>query len=315
MALGMIMFMHPGTLGEDLQPFFEAIGLFAIAPGAIIAMTTMMGWWRDVIREATFERFHTPVVQVSLRYGMALFIASEVMFFAAFFWAFFDASLFPKAAVDFIWPPPGVETFNAFEVPFLNTLVLLTSGFTVTWAHHDIREGNMAHATKMLAITVALGAAFTALQAFEYAVAGFGFRDGIYSSTFFMATGFHGFHVIVGTIFLAVCWYRVGQAPFRAPTTISASRRRPGTGISSTWCGSSCSASSTCGAAEPHPGRPPWPSTIRASRRSRPGRAAACPRRGRLHAGAIVLPRPLKAWPAAQEFEHGVSDENGGRLP
>jgi len=115
-----------------------------------------------------------------------------------------------------VWPPEGVEVFDPFSLPLLNTLILLTSGFTVTWAHHDIREGNMSHAARMLGWTVLLGLIFTALQVFEYAHAPFGFRDGIYSSTFFMATGFHGFHVIVGTVFLAVCWWRCAKGHFTA---------------------------------------------------------------------------------------------------
>ena len=214
MTFGLVLFMHPEALGGGLQPFFESIGLFTIAPGLILVMITMMGWWRDVIREATVEGHHTQVVQIGLRYGMALFIASEVMFFAAFFWAFFDASLFPKEATGFVWPPEGIEVFDPLDVPLLNTLILLTSGFTVTWAHHDIRENRMRHAATMLAISVVLGVSFTALQAFEYAEAAFAFTDGIYPTVFFMATGFHGFHVIVGTIFLAVCWFRTVKGHF-----------------------------------------------------------------------------------------------------
>ncbi len=213
-AVGLIIFMHPSVFGAGLQPIFETMGLWVTAPGLIVAMMTMMGWWRDVIDEATHQKAHTGVVQISLRYGMMLFIISEVMFFAAWFWAFFDASLFPKEAIDFMWPPADVEVFNPWTLPLLNTLVLLTSGFTVTWAHHDIREGKMEHASKMLAWTVVLGVLFTALQAYEYSHAPFGFREGIYSSTFFMATGFHGFHVIVGTVFLAVCWWRCSKGHF-----------------------------------------------------------------------------------------------------
>jgi len=210
----LVLFLHPSTLGSGLEPFFESIGLWVVVPGAVIVMVTMMGWWRDVIDEATVQKLHTGIVQIGLRYGMALFIASEVMFFAAFFWAFFDASLFPKEAAGFVWPPEGIEIFEPFDLPLLNTIILLTSGFTVTWAHHDIREGNMKHASRMLGVTVGLGLLFTALQAWEYSHAPFAFTDGIYPTTFFMATGFHGFHVIVGTLFLAVNWVRCAKGHF-----------------------------------------------------------------------------------------------------
>jgi cytochrome c oxidase subunit 3 len=154
-------------------------------------------------------------VQIGLRYGMALFIASEVMFFAAFFWAYFDASLFPKEAIGGVWPPQNIRPFNPFELPLLNTLILLTSGVTVTWAHHALREGDRNGTLIGLGLTVLLGASFTSVQAYEYSHAAFGFKDGIYPSTFFMATGFHGFHVIIGTIFLTVCFFRALKGHFK----------------------------------------------------------------------------------------------------
>jgi cytochrome c oxidase subunit 3 len=171
----------------------------------------MVVWWRDVIIEAVYQGYHTPVVQIGLRYGMALFIASEVMFFAAFFWAFFSSSLFPVGGV---WPPKGIHPFNPWEVPFLNTLILLTSGTTVTWAHHALLENDRKGLIQGLGITVLLGIAFTSLQAYEYSHAAFGFKDGIYPSTFFMATGFHGAHVIIGTTFLAVNFFRAIAGQF-----------------------------------------------------------------------------------------------------
>jgi cytochrome c oxidase subunit 3 len=179
--------------------------------GFIAVLATMAVWWRDVIREA-LAGFHTPVVQLGLRYGMALFIASEVMFFSAFFWAFFAAALYP---VDGVWPPKGIHPFDPWEFPFLNTLILLLSGTTVTWAHHSLLEGNNKGLVQGLIVTVLLGMCFTGVQAYEYAHAAFGFKDGIYPSTFFMATGFHGFHVMVGTIFLAVCLWRATQGHFK----------------------------------------------------------------------------------------------------
>jgi len=182
--------------------------------GTIMVMGTMFGWWRDVTNEAEHQGHHNRVVQVGLRYGMSLFIASEVMFFSAFFWAFFNASLFPTEQINFMWPPAHIQPFDAWDLPFLNTMILLLSGCTVTWAHHALLEGNRRDLVRGLAITVALGALFTTMQGYEYAHAAFGFREGIYPSTFYMATGFHGFHVLVGTIFLLVCLLRAMKGHF-----------------------------------------------------------------------------------------------------
>ncbi len=219
LAFGLVVFMHPDILGVGLEDLIGSLGPAPFMPGAMLLLMTVAMWWRDVTREATFEGHHTPIVQLGMRYGMALFIVSEVMFFAAFFWAFFNSSLFPKEqpydVPGGVWPPEGIETFNAFDIPFLNTLILLMSGVTVTWAHHAMREDHHQETLKALGLTVFLGVLFTSLQAFEYAHSGFGFTDGIYASTFFMATGFHGFHVIVGTTFLAVCWYRAANHHFK----------------------------------------------------------------------------------------------------
>jgi cytochrome c oxidase subunit 3 len=184
--------------------------------GVLCVVGVMFGWWRDVVREGEHQGHHTKTVQIGLRYGMVLFIASEVMFFSAFFWAFFDASLFPKAATGFTWPPEGIQTFDALDLPLLNTLILLLSGCTVTWAHHALLHNNRKDFILGLTLTVMLGLFFSALQAYEYGHAAFSFRDGIYPSTFFMATGFHGFHVIIGTIFLAVCLFRGMNGHFKS---------------------------------------------------------------------------------------------------
>ena len=198
-----------------------SIGMFAdpgrwwmIFPGLVLGLSTMFFWWRDVVREAEVEKVHTPVVQIGLRYGMALFIASEVMFFLAWFWAYFNAALFPTVQMGGMWPPENILTFDPWDLPFINTLVLLTSGTTVTWAHHALKEGNRDQLIAGLWVTVVLGITFTAFQIVEYVEAPFTFSGGIYGSTFFMATGFHGFHVIVGTIFLAVCLVRACKGHF-----------------------------------------------------------------------------------------------------
>ncbi len=201
LAFGAALGMHPDMLGTHVETVVKAVEWWIVAPGFLIIFAVMFWWWSDVIVES--RKYHTAVVQLGLRYGMILFIASEVLFFAAFFWAFFDASLFPGSpempiraeATGGVWPPKGVHVIAPFDLPFMNTLILLLSGTTVTWAHHAILEGNKRDAVRGLTLTVLLGIAFTSIQAFEYFHAPFGFRDNIYSSTFFMATGFHGFHV------------------------------------------------------------------------------------------------------------------------
>jgi cytochrome c oxidase subunit 3 len=172
--------------------------------GLLLVAYTMFMWWRDVIREAEFQGHHTPVVQLHLRYGMVLFIGSEVMFFVAWFWVFFNAALFPNVNIDYQWPPPGIQPFDPWHLPFLNTVILLASGTTVTWAHHALQHGDRKGLVQGLVLTIVLGALFSCVQAYEYSHAAFGFTDGIYASTFFMATGFHGAHVLIGTIFLIV---------------------------------------------------------------------------------------------------------------
>ncbi|MGI9462471.1 MAG: cytochrome c oxidase subunit 3, partial [Aestuariivirgaceae bacterium] len=155
-----------------------------------------------------------------------LFIASEVMFFVAWFWAFFEASLYADSAIQATrveltgsqWPPKGIEVFDPWHLPLLNTIILLTSGTTVTWAHHALLHNDRKGLVWGLGVTVLLGLLFTAVQAYEYGHAAFAFSadsgGNIYGSTFFMATGFHGFHVIVGTIFLIVCFFRALNGHF-----------------------------------------------------------------------------------------------------
>ncbi|HYD19636.1 MAG TPA: cytochrome c oxidase subunit 3 [Patescibacteria group bacterium] len=215
--------MAAGLLAALAVMYMHKVTIFGISPGLIGVVLGFAGvaalmavWWRDVIQEAVVEKAHTPIVKIGFRYGMALFIASEVMFFVAFFWAFFDGSLHPREAIGFAWPPKGVEAIKAFDLPFLMTLILLLSGCTVTWAHHAILEGKKDEATKALLVTVLLGAVFTCFQAYEYVHSTTPFTHSIYSSAFYMATGFHGFHVLVGSIFLAVCLFRNMKGHFTA---------------------------------------------------------------------------------------------------
>ncbi|MFX4219945.1 MAG: cytochrome c oxidase subunit 3 [Thalassobaculum sp.] len=200
LAVGGVMYMHALPMA-----------VLVMLVGLALILATMFFWWRDVIREAQYQGHHTPVVQIGMRYGMALFICSEVFFFLAFFWAFFDMALYPRLGT---WPPEGIVTFDPFDLPLMNTLILLLSGTTVTWAHAALLQNNRKELLWGLGFTVALGFIFSLLQAYEYSHAAFGFTDTVYASTFYMATGFHGFHVIVGTIFLAVCWYRAYKGHF-----------------------------------------------------------------------------------------------------
>ena len=182
---------------------------FFLTPlGLLLILITIVQWWRDVTREASFQGKHTEKVERGIRIGIILFITSEVLFFFAFFWAFFHSSLSPNIEVGRVWPPAGVHALNPFDVPLLNTCVLLSSGATITWAHIAIIEDLWLESAISLTITVLLGGYFTVLQAIEYIMASFGISDRAYGSTFYVATGFHGLHVIIGTTFILVILYR-----------------------------------------------------------------------------------------------------------
>jgi len=196
-TLGLSLWMH--NFGGGLKILLLSLG---------ILIYTMILWFRDIIREGTFEGAHTNAVQEGLRLGMILFITSEVYFFFTFFWTYFSAALAPTIEIGGVFPPKGIHVFNATEVPLLNTLILLLSGASVTWAHHGIIAGYRKQAIYGLIVTVTLGVFFTFCQALEYLEACFTLSDGIYGSAFFLLTGFHGFHVLVGTIFLLVCFFR-----------------------------------------------------------------------------------------------------------
>ena len=222
LASGAIMWMHSAPFGG-----------WVFMLGVLGVLFTMYSWWSDVIREA-HAGDHTPVVSLHLRYGMILFIASEVMFFVGWFWAFFDFALFP-APVEVVdgataiiagatsvaqgagvFPAKGVEVLDPFAFPLLNTLILLCSGTTVTWAHHALLHGDRKGLIQGLWATILLGLLFSSIQAYEYVHAPFAFKGLNYGAAFFMATGFHGFHVIVGTIFLIVCLVRAYKGHFTA---------------------------------------------------------------------------------------------------
>ena len=187
---------------------YEGGGLLSLA-GFILILLVMLVWWRDVIREASFQGHHTLAVQKGLQMGVLLFILSEVIFFISFFWGFFHSALGPDINLGAVWPPVGISVLDPFEVPLLNTAILLTSGATVTWSHHALISGDRLNTILGLFLTVILGLVFTALQGLEYVEASFTIADSAYGTTFFVATGFHGLHVIIGTTFLAVCLWRI----------------------------------------------------------------------------------------------------------
>lgn len=201
LAVGMVKWFYR----KNLDLFFF---------GVLRMLISIYQWWRDVTRERTFQGLHTFKVQKGLQLGIILFITSEVLFFFSFFWAFFHSRLSPCIELGEVWPPKGIVPFNPYRVPLLNTIILLSSGATVTWAHYRILEYEHSEAEMSLKITIFLGLYFTGLQAMEYYEAPFTIADSVYGSIFFVATGFHGLHVLVGTRFLLVCLVRLICAHF-----------------------------------------------------------------------------------------------------
>nr|ALO76488.1 cytochrome c oxidase subunit 3 [Mastinocerus sp. MAS01] len=196
------------------------ISMFTLSKSSLIMMSllillfSMLLWWRDVIRESTMQGMHTSKVSLNMRLGMMLFIMSEVMFFFSFFWSFFHSSLSPNIELGMNWPPKEIITFNPLQIPLLNTLVLISSGITITWSHYSLLNNDYKQTLISLMLTIILGIYFTLLQSFEYMEASYTMSDSIYSSTFFLTTGFHGTHVIIGTLFLLVCLIRQSKNHF-----------------------------------------------------------------------------------------------------
>ena len=221
MMIGLVGFMRYAAGGQFVMFGVDLAGPWIFYLGLALVLYVMYAWWSDTIKEGQ-EGAHTRVVSLHLRYGMIMFIASEVMFFVAWFWAFFDASLFPNEAIQAArtevlggqWPPQGIEVLDPLHLPLFNTVTLLLSGTTVTWAHHALLHNDRKGLIWGLTLTVVLGVIFSYVQYYEYAHAPFAFGGSIYGSTFYMATGFHGFHVLVGTIFLAVCLLRAMKGQF-----------------------------------------------------------------------------------------------------
>nr|WPW46611.1 cytochrome c oxidase subunit 3 [Halobates maculatus]WPW46624.1 cytochrome c oxidase subunit 3 [Halobates maculatus] len=202
------------TLTSGMVMWFHMKNPMLMMLGIMILLMTMIQWWRDIVREGTYQGKHTIMVTNGLKWGMILFIISEIFFFISFFWAFFHSSLSPTIEIGMTWPPKGIKTFNPMDIPLLNTTILLSSGITITWAHHSIMNKNHNQTVSGLFLTVTLGIYFTILQAYEYLESPFTISDSVYGSCFFMATGFHGIHVIIGTTFLLICLIRTMKFHF-----------------------------------------------------------------------------------------------------
>nr|AWV84295.1 cytochrome oxidase subunit III [Babras sonorivox] len=196
------------TFVSGMIMMFHKYNYNLVIVGVLLLIFTMIQWWRDISREGTFQGLHTNIVVKGLKIGMILFIVSEVLFFVSFFWGFFHSSLSPVMEIGMLWPPLGIIPFNPMQVPLLNTMILLCSGITITWSHHSLMEGKHSECLYSMIITVILGIYFTMLQAYEYYEAPFCISDSVYGSCFFMATGFHGIHVIIGTTFILICFLR-----------------------------------------------------------------------------------------------------------
>nr|YP_010692605.1 cytochrome c oxidase subunit III [Tricentrus davidi]WBV77346.1 cytochrome c oxidase subunit III [Tricentrus davidi] len=217
---------HPFHLVDSSPwPIMSSMSLLCLTSGAVLmfhsknyntiiigimaTLLCMIQWWRDIIRESTFQGLHSIKVIKNMKMGMILFILSEVMFFLSFFWSFFHSSLSPSIEIGMNWPPINIKSFNPMGVPLLNTMILLSSGVSMTWAHSSILMKNHSQSMKSMIITIVLGVYFSALQGYEYIDASFCMSDSVYGSSFFMSTGFHGIHVLIGSIFIYVSMMRM----------------------------------------------------------------------------------------------------------
>nr|YP_011017948.1 cytochrome c oxidase subunit III [Anidiocerus bimaculatus]WQF69860.1 cytochrome c oxidase subunit III [Anidiocerus bimaculatus] len=202
------------TLTSGLIFWFNNMNLIVMNIGVFIILLTMLQWWRDIIRESTFQGKHTVKVMLMMKWGMIMFILSEIMFFSSFFWSFFHSSLSPNIEIGLQWPPLGIKSFNPMNIPMLNTMILLSSGVSMTWSHNSMLIKNFSQAMKSMLITIMLGLYFSMLQLYEYIESSFCMSDSIYGSTFFLSTGFHGIHVMIGTTFIIIIMLRVKNLHF-----------------------------------------------------------------------------------------------------
>ena len=213
----------------SIQLFSLAVGLVCQLQGylkgntLIILSSILIGivvccWWRDVIREATYLGEHTVKVVGGLSLGISLFIISECLLFFGLFWAYLHSAFNPSVEFGLSWPPVGISKLNPLELPLLNTLLLLSAGAAVTWGHHALvilplscrktYSGRNASLTGLI-IGISLALIFTLFQYIEFCTSPFDISDSVFASTFYMATTFHGLHVIVGAIYLITATYRI----------------------------------------------------------------------------------------------------------
>lgn len=197
------------TLSAVLMFQGAEYGMLLFVGSLLSVIGSMLFWFRDVISEGSYEGCHTSIVEKGIQIGMILFIISEALFFLSIFWAYFHSALSPTVEIGDQWPPKGIRSINPWEFPLLNTVILLSSGSTITYAHHSLIEGNRKKALIGMFLTIVLALVFTILQGIEYSQSSFTISDGIYGSCFYFGTGFHGLHVIIGTIFLIVGLYRI----------------------------------------------------------------------------------------------------------
>jgi len=195
--------------------FFNSHSSFPLILGVVILLYFTFQWWRDIRREASFQGLHPLKIYDNIKIGIILFILSEIIFFFSFFWAFFHSRLSPDLELGLFWPPYGVVPFNPLQIPLLNTIILVISGSIITLSHFSLLKGRIINAKLRLGLTIILGVYFSILQGYEYIERVFNLRDSVFGAVFFVATGFHGLHVLVGTSIIVFILYRIIIKHFR----------------------------------------------------------------------------------------------------
>nr|QKK69303.1 cytochrome c oxidase subunit III [Anterhynchium abdominale] len=199
-----LMFLFIGFI-----KWFNYYNFYLMMYSFLLLFMILLQWWRDVTRESTFQGCHTMSVINNMRMGMILFIISEIFFFISLFWTYFHSSLAPSIEIGMLWPPKGIKMFNPYDIPLLNSIILISSGMTISWSHYSMISNKMKNSFLSLNITILLGLIFSFFQYIEYNEAPFTISDSSFGSIFFLTTGFHGLHVIIGTMFLIICSIRM----------------------------------------------------------------------------------------------------------